>query len=80
MVKKKVFFPNDKDRSRSDYSKRPKDDARKDCQDGRKYGGKPTIAYLSAVICKCDDIDRNALYRKRPRSHHLVRKSPTYFD
>ena len=59
-----VFFPNDKDRSRSDYSKRPKDDARKDGQDGRKYGGKPSIAYLSAMICKCDDIDGNALYRK----------------
>jgi hypothetical protein len=27
------------DRSRSDYSKRPKDDARKDGQDGRKYEG-----------------------------------------
>jgi hypothetical protein len=52
------------DRSRSDYSKHSKDDARKDGQDGRKYGGKPSIAYLSAVICKCDDIDRNALYRK----------------
>jgi len=62
--RKIVLFPNDEDRSRSDSSKRPKDDARKDGQDGRKYKGKPTIAYLSAVICKCDDIDRNALYRK----------------
>jgi hypothetical protein len=26
---KRVYFPNDKDRSRSDYSKRPRDDARK---------------------------------------------------
>ncbi len=31
------------DRSRSDYSKRPKDDARKDSQDGRKYEGKPFL-------------------------------------
>jgi hypothetical protein len=61
---KRVFFPNDKDRSRSDYSKRPKDVARKDDQDGRKYGGNSSIAYPSAVICKCDDIDRNILYRK----------------
>ena len=30
---KRVYFPNDKDRSRSDSSKRPKDDARKDGQD-----------------------------------------------
>jgi hypothetical protein len=36
----------------------------KDGQDGRKYGGQSTIAYLSAKICKCDDADRNALYRK----------------
>ena len=46
--KRKYSSPiNDKDSSR-------KDDARKDCQDGRKYEGKPIIAYLSAVICKCD--------------------------
>ena len=61
---KRVFFPNDKDRSRSDSSKRPKDDARKDGQDGRIYGGQSSSAYLSAMICKCDDADRNALYRK----------------
>jgi hypothetical protein len=60
---KRVFFPNDKDRSRSDSSKRFKDDARKDGQDGRKYGGQSSIVYLSGVICKCDDADRNALYR-----------------
>jgi hypothetical protein len=43
--KRKYSSPiNDKDSSRSDSSKRPKDDARKDCQDGRKYEGKPTIA------------------------------------
>ena len=47
---KRVYFPNDKDRSRGDYSKRPKDDARKDVQDGRKYGGQSSIAYLSAVM------------------------------
>ena len=51
---KRVFFPSDKDRSRSDSYKRPKDDARKDGQDGRKYGGQSSIVYLSAVICKCD--------------------------
>jgi len=50
--------------SLSDSSKRPKDDARKDTQDSRKYGGQSSTAYLSAVICKCDDADRNALYRK----------------
>jgi len=61
---KRVFFPNDKDRSRSDHSKRPRDDAKKDGQDGCKYGGQSSIAYLSDVICKCDDADRNALYRK----------------
>ena len=66
---------NDKDRSRSDYSKRPKDVAKQNGQDG-----KPIIAHLIAVICKCDDIDKNALYRKYPRSHHLVRKRPSYFD
>jgi hypothetical protein len=55
---------DDKDRSRSDYSKRPKDDAKQNGQDGRKYNGKPIIAYLIAVICKCDDIDKNAVYRK----------------
>ena len=50
---KRVSFPdktNDKNRSRSDYSKRPRDDAKKEGQDGRKYGGEPTIAYLSSVI------------------------------
>jgi len=52
---KRVYFPNDKDRSRSNFSKRPKDDARKDGQDSRKYGGQSSIANLSAVICKCDD-------------------------
>ena len=51
-------------RSRSDSFKRPKDDARKDGQDSRKYGGQSSVAYLSAVICKCDDADRNALYCK----------------
>ena len=61
---KRVYFPNDKDRSRSDSSKRPKDDARRDGQDGRKYGGQSSIAYLSAMICKCDDADRTALPRK----------------
>jgi hypothetical protein len=61
---KRIVFPNDKDRSRSDYSKRPKDDARKDTHDSRKYGGQSSTAYLSAVICKCDDADINALYRK----------------
>ena len=35
----------------------------KDGQDGRKYGGQSSIAYLSAVICKCDDSYRNVLYR-----------------
>ena len=40
---KRVYFPNDKDRSRSDSSKRPKDDARKDGQDSRKYGGQSSI-------------------------------------
>ncbi len=34
---KRVYFSNDKDRSHSDSSKRPRDDARKDSQDGRKY-------------------------------------------
>ena len=58
---KRVYFPNDKDYYRHDSSKRPKDDARKD---SRKYGGQSSIAYLSAVICKCDDADRNALYSK----------------
>ena len=61
---KRVFFSNDKDRSRSDSSKRPKDDARRDGQDGRKNGGQSSIAYLSAMICKCDDADRTALSRK----------------
>jgi hypothetical protein len=32
---KRVYFPNDKDRSRNDSSKRPRDDARKDSQDGQ---------------------------------------------
>jgi len=69
---------NDKDRSRSDVLKMLQ--SRMNGQDGRKYEGKPIIVYLIAVICKCDDIDKNALYRKYPRSHHLVRKSPSYFD
>ena len=46
---KRAYFPNHKDRSRSDSSKRPKDYARKDGQDSRKYGGQSSIAYLSAV-------------------------------
>ena len=64
---KRVLFSdktNDKDRSRNDYSKRPGDDARKEGHDGRKYGRKSSIADLSSVICKCDDIDRHAIYRK----------------
>jgi len=61
---KRVYFSSDKDRSRGDSSKGPRDDARKDGHDGRKYGGQSSIAYLSAVICKCNDADRNALYRK----------------
>ena len=55
---------NDKDRSRSDYSKRPRDDAQKEGQDSRIYVGQSTIAYVSSVMCKCNDIDRHALYRK----------------
>jgi hypothetical protein len=64
------FFPNDKDCSRSDSSKRPKDDARKDGQDGRKYGGQSSYAYLSAEICKCDDADRNCDVKKNGLSYH----------
>jgi hypothetical protein len=60
---KRVFFPSDTDHPRSGSSKRPKDDARKDGQDGRKYGGQSSSAYLSAMICKCDDADRNALHQ-----------------
>ena len=33
-------------------------------QDSRKYVGQSTIAYLSTVICNCNDIDRHAQYRK----------------
>ncbi len=44
-----------------DYSKRPKDDARKDGQDSRTCVGQSTIAYLNSVMC--NDIDRHALYR-----------------
>jgi hypothetical protein len=75
---KRVFFPNDTDRSRSNYSKRPKDDARKDVQDGRKYGGQSSIAYLSAFICKCDGADRNALYRKCYLSINGACSTPVY--
>ena len=75
---KRVFFPNDKDRSRSDSSKRPKDDARKDGQDGRKYGGQSSIMYLSAVICKCDDADRNALHHKCCLSINEACATPVY--
>ena len=75
---KRVYFPNGKDRSRSDSSKRPKDDARKDGQDSRKYGGQFSIAYLSAVISKCDDADRNALYRKCCLSINGACATPVY--
>ncbi len=61
---KRVFFPNDQDRSRSDSSKRPKDDAQKEGQDSRTYVGQSTIAHLSSVMCKCNDIYRHALDRK----------------
>ena len=47
---KRVLFShktNDKDRSRTDFSKRPRDDARKESHDGRKYGGKSSIAHLT---------------------------------
>jgi hypothetical protein len=75
---KRVFFPNDKNRSRSDYSKRSKDDARKDGQDGRKYGGQSSIMYLCAVICKCDDADRNALHHKCCLSINEACATPVY--
>ena len=64
---KRVLFSdktNDKDRSHNDYYKRPRNDARKEGHDGRKCGGKSSIAHLSSVICKCDDINHHALYRK----------------
>ena len=48
---KRVFFPNDKDRSRSDSSKRPRDDARKDGQDGRKYGGQSFFFFFFFLCC-----------------------------
>ena len=79
--KKRVSFSdktNDKDRSRSDYSKRPRDDAKMEGQDGRKYGGEPTIAYLSSVICKCDDIDHHAIYRKCCLSINGACATPAY--
>ena len=49
---------NDKDRSRSDHSKRPRDDAQMEGPDSRKYVDQSTIAHLSSVMCKCNDIDR----------------------
>jgi len=75
---KRVFFPNNKNRSRSDCSKCSKDDARKDGQDGRKYGGQSSIMYLSAVICKCDDADRNALHHKCCLSINEACATPVY--
>ena len=78
LVRKEVYFPNDKDHFRNDSSKRPKDDARKDGQDSRKYGGQSSIAYQSAVICKCDDADRNALYRKCCLSINGACATPVY--
>ena len=43
LVMRRMSRSKETDRSRSDYSKRPKDDARKDSQDGRKYEGKPFL-------------------------------------
>jgi hypothetical protein len=74
---KRVFFPSDKDRSRGDSSKGPRDDARKDGQDGRKYGGQSSIAYLRSVF-KCNDADRNALYRKCCLSINGACATPVY--
>ena len=48
-----MYFPNDKDRSRSDSSKRPKDDARKGGQDSRKYGGQSSIVGCRLLRCLC---------------------------
>ena len=33
-------------------------------QDSHIYVGQSTIVHLSSVMCKCNDIDRHALYRK----------------
>ena len=47
---KRVYFPNDKDRSRSDSSKRPKDDARKDGHDSRKYANVMMLIEMPSIV------------------------------